>query len=334
MVRYRRMVLNKGVSQVESRKLGYTDLTLTTVGLGTWAIGGGDWEYGWGPQDDAESIATIHRALDLGINWIDTAAAYGLGRSEEVVGRAIRDRRDRVILATKCGLVWDHQGNVRRISRPDSLRKELEDSLRRLQTDVIDLYQVHWPDLHTPLAESWSTLAGFVKEGKVRYLGVSNYSVAQMRECQAIHPVASLQPPYSLLQREIEGGTLDYCRQENIGVIVYSPMESGLLTGSFDITRVAADDWRRREDRFQEPLLARNLAFVDALRPIAGRRGKTVGHLAVAWTLRDPVVTGAIVGARTVAQAERIVQGADWRLSPEEIAEIDRAYRATLGDGA
>jgi aryl-alcohol dehydrogenase-like predicted oxidoreductase len=327
------VILEKGDAQVETRKLGYTDLTLTVVGLGTWAIGGGGWEYGWGSQDDAESIATVHRALDLGINWIDTAAAYGLGRSEEVIGRAIRDRRDRVILATKCGLVWDHQGNVSRSSRPESLRKELENSLRRLQTDVIDLYQVHWPDRHTPLAESWNALAGFVKEGKVRYLGVSNYSVEQIRECQAIHPVASLQPPYSLLRRGIEGETLDYCRRENIGVIVYSPMESGLLTGSFDLTRVAADDWRRREARFQEPQLSRNLALVEALRPIAERRGRTVGHLAVSWTLRDPVVTAAIVGARTVAQAERIVQGADWRLSPEEIAEIDRVYHATLEDG-
>jgi aryl-alcohol dehydrogenase-like predicted oxidoreductase len=327
------VVLEKGDSQVETRKLGYTDLTLTVVGLGTWAIGGGGWEFGWGSQDDAESIATVHRALDLGINWIDTAAAYGLGRSEEVVGKAIRDRRDKVILATKCGLVWDRQGNVNRNSRPESLRKELENSLRRLQTDVIDLYQVHWPDRHMPLGESWGALAGFVKEGKVRYLGVSNYSVEQMRECQAVHPVASLQPPYSLLRRGIEGETLDYCRRENIGVIVYSPMESGLLTGSFDLTRVGADDWRRREARFQEPQLSRNLALVEALRPIAERQGRTVGHLAVGWTLRDPVVTAAIVGARTVAQAERIVQGADWRLSPEEIAEIDRAYRATLEDG-
>jgi aryl-alcohol dehydrogenase-like predicted oxidoreductase len=327
------VVLEKGDSQVETRKLGYTDLTLTVVGLGTWAIGGGGWEFGWGSQDDAESIATVHRALDLGINWIDTAAAYGLGRSEEVVGKAIRDRRDKVILATKCGLVWDRQGNVNRNSRPESLRKELENSLRRLQTDVIDLYQVHWPDRHMPLGESWGALAGFVKEGKVRYLGVSNYSVEQMRECQAVHPVASLQPPYSLLRRGIEGETLDYCRRENIGVIVYSPMESGLLTGSFDLTRVGADDWRRREARFQEPQLSRNLALVEALRPIAERQGRTVGHLAVGWTLRDPVVTAAIVGARTVAQAEHIVQGADWRLSPEEIAEIDRAYRATLEDG-
>jgi aryl-alcohol dehydrogenase-like predicted oxidoreductase len=327
------VVLEKGDSQVETRKLGYTDLTLTVVGLGTWAIGGGGWEFGWGSQDDAESIATVHRALDLGINWIDTAAAYGLGRSEEVVGKAIRDRRDKVILATKCGLVWDRQGNVNRNSGPESLRKELENSLRRLQTDVIDLYQVHWPDRHMPLGESWGALAGFVKEGKVRYLGVSNYSVEQMRECQAVHPVASLQPPYSLLRRGIEGETLDYCRRENIGVIVYSPMESGLLTGSFDLTRVGADDWRRREARFQEPQLSRNLALVEALRPIAERQGRTVGHLAVGWTLRDPVVTAAIVGARTVAQAERIVQGAGWRLSPEEIAEIDRAYRATLEDG-
>lgn len=315
---------------MEKRQLGFTDLHLTTIGLGTWAIGGGGWEFGWGDQDDAESIATIHRALDLGMNWLDTAAVYGLGRSEAVIGRALQGRRDQVIVATKCGLRWDDQGNVHRSSQPDSLREELENSLRRLQTDTIDLYQIHWPDENTPLEESWATLASFVQEGKVRYLGVSNFSVEQIKICQSIHPVASVQPPYSLLRREIEADLLPYCAEHNIGVVAYSPMESGLLTGSFDIDSKDPDDWRRREARFQEPQLSRNLAFVDALRPIAERTGHTVAHLAVAWTLRKPVVTAAIVGARTVSQVERTMRAADYRLSDAELAAIERAYADTI----
>lgn len=315
---------------MEQRKLGFSDLSLTTIGLGTWAIGGETGDFAWGPQNERDSIATIQRALDLGINWLDTAPIYGLGRSEEVVGRALKGRRDRVIIATKCGLVWDDQGHGKNNLQPDSLRREIENSLRRLQTDVIDLYQIHWPDDKTPLADTWSALAGFVKEGKVRYLGVSNFDVAQMRECQAIHPVASLQPPYHLLDRDIEAEILPFCREQNIGVVAYSPMASGLLTGSFDPARVAGDDWRRRDSRFQEPELSRIMGFVEALRPIAARRGKTVGHLAVAWTLRDPVVTSAIVGGRTVAQAEQMVAGADWTLTPGEVAEIEAAYQTAF----
>ncbi len=314
---------------MEQRRLGDTDLMLTTIGLGTWAIGG-SWEFGWGPQDDAESVRTIHRALELGINWLDTAAVYGLGHSEEVCGRALKGRRDEVIVATKCGLRWDDAGNTFRDSRPASLRQEVEDSLRRLQTDVIDLYQIHWPDLKTPFEESWATLAEFVHEGKVRYLGVSNFSVEQIEICHAIHPVASLQPPYSLLRRDVEEELLPFCQQNGIGVVAYSPMESGLLTGRFDRSRLAPDDWRRAESRFREPELSRNLAFVERLRPIAEAHGHTVAHLAVAWVLRHPAVTSAIVGARTVAQVDEMMRGADWRLSDVELQAVDDALAATF----
>ena len=315
---------------MERRKLGYTDLELTTIGLGTWAIGGGGWDFGWGSQDDGQSIAAIHRALDVGINWIDTAAAYGMGHAEEIIARALKDRRDQAIVATKGGLRWDAQGHVYRSSRPESLRQEVEDSLRRLRIDVIDLYQIHWPDTNVPLVDSWGALADLVREGKIRYLGVSNYHIHHMREIQPVHPIASLQPPYNLLRRKIEAETLDYCREHQIGVIVYSPMESGLLTGKFDISRVAEDDWRKNDSRFQEPNLSRNLQFVEALRPIAERRGKTVGHLAVAWTLRNPVVTAAIVGARNAQQVDEIAAGADWMLSPDEIAAIESAHQSLL----
>ena len=311
---------------MEVRKLGSSDLNLTTIGLGTWAIGGGGWEYGWGPQDEAESIRTIHRALDMGINWLDTAAVYGLGRSEEVVGRALKGRRDQVIVATKGGLRWDDRGNVNRNLSPESLRQEVEDSLRRLQTDVIDLYQIHWPEAKYSTSDAWGTLADFVREGKVRYIGVSNFDDQQMSECLAIHPVASLQPPYSLLRRDIEAEILPFCREHNIGVIPYSPMESGLLTGRFDASRLADDDWRRRDSKFQEPNLSRSLAFVDALRSVAEQHGQTVAHLAVAWTLRDPVVTAAIVGARTVGQVEQMMAGAEFRLSAADLAAIEAAY--------
>lgn len=310
------------------RKLGYSDLELTTIGLGTWAMGG-SWEWGWGAQDDAESINTIHCALDLGINWLDTAAAYGLGHAEEVVGRALKGRRDQVIVATKGGQRWHEDGTTFRNSQPDGLRREIEASLRRLQTDYVDLYQIHWPDLDTPVEESWAAMAEFVKEGKARYIGVSNYSVEQLRAIQPIHPVASLQPPYHLLDRHIEDEILPFCQANHIGVIVYSPMASGLLSGRFDTGRLAPDDWRRKDEKFQEPDLSRNLAFVDALRPIAKRHGGTVGHLAVAWTLRHPAVTAAIVGARTVAQAEQLPGGGAMQLTDADMAEIEEAYRAT-----
>ncbi|MCS7219877.1 MAG: aldo/keto reductase [Anaerolineae bacterium] len=312
---------------MQTRQLGYTDLHLTTIGLGAWAIGGGGWAYGWGPQDDADSIATIQRALDLGINWIDTAAVYGLGHSEEIVGQAIAGRRDKVIIATKCGLVWDEGSTVPygRL-KADSVRRELEASLRRLKTDYVDLYQIHWPNPDEDIEEAWSTIADLIREGKVRYGGVSNFSVAQLQRVQPIHPVASLQPPYSMIRREVEAELLPYCAAHRIGVIVYSPMQSGLLTGKVTrewVQRLPEDDWRRRNSHFQEPELSVNLRLVEGLRRIAERNGRTVAQLAIAWVLRRPEVTAAIVGARKPSQIEETAPAADWTLSSEDIAEID-----------
>jgi len=313
---------------MQTRKLGYTDLHLTTVGLGTWAIGGGGWAYGWGPQDDTDSIRAIQRALDLGINWIDTAAVYGLGHSEEIVGKAIRGRRDQVIIATKCGLVWD-EGSTTPYGRLKawSVRQEVEASLRRLGVDVIDLYQIHWPNPDEDIEEAWATIADLVREGKVRYAGVSNFSVEQMKRIQPIHPIASLQPPYNMLRRDIEAEILPFCAANNIGVIVYSPMASGVLTEKFSRQWVASlpdDDWRKKySGHLQEPELSANLALVEGLKAIAARYGRTVSQLAIAWTLRRPEVTAAIVGARRPEQIEQTAPAADWVLPPEVLAEID-----------
>jgi len=313
---------------MQTRKLGYTDLYLTTVGLGTWAIGGGGWAYGWGPQDDTDSIRAIQRALDLGINWIDTAAVYGLGHSEEIVGKAIRGRRDQVIIATKCGLVWD-EGNTTPYGRLKawSVRQEVEASLRRLGVDVIDLYQIHWPNPDEDIEEAWATIADLVREGKIRYAGVSNFSVEQMKRIQPIHPIASLQPPYNMLRRDIEAEILPFCAANNIGVIVYSPMASGALTEKFSRQWVASlpdDDWRKKySGHLQEPELSANLALVEGLKAIAARYGRTVSQLAIAWTLRRPEVTAAIVGARRPEQIEQTAPAADWALPPEVLAEID-----------
>ena len=313
---------------MRTRKLGYSDLHLTTMGLGTWAIGGGNWQWGWGPQDDAESIAALHRGLELGINWIDTAAAYGLGRSEEVVGKVLAGRQDEVIVATKCGLCWD-EGCTDVYGRLEakSVRTECEDSLRRLGVDVIDLYQVHWPHDEEHLEEGWGVIADLVKEGKIRYAGVSNFTVAQLKRVQAIHPVASLQPPYSMLERGVEEELLDYCAANDIGVIVYSPMQTGMLTGKYTkelVESLPDNDWRKEfSPHFQEPGLSANLALVDKLRTIAERNGKTVAQLAIAWVLRRPEVTAAIVGSRRPSQIEGTALAGDWELTPEEIAEID-----------
>jgi len=312
---------------MQTRKLGYSDLHLTTVGLGTWAIGGGGWAYCWGPQDDAESIAAIRRALDLGINWIDTAAVYGLGHSEEIIGRALAGRRDEVIIATKCGLVWD-KGSTTPYGRlkAESVRREAEASLRRLGVEVIDLYQIHWPHDEEHLEEAWSTIADLIREGKVRYGGVSNFSVEQLKRVQAIHPVASLQPPYSMLRQGIEEELLAYCAANDMGVIVYSPMQAGLLTGKFTKERVANlpdEDWRKGSSAFREPDLSANLALVEKLRPIAERNGRTVAQLAIAWVLRRSEVTAAIVGARRPSQIEETAPAGDWVLSEEDVAEIE-----------
>src|ERR1700683_3544335 len=314
---------------MQTRKLGSSDLHITPVGYGAWAIGGSGWQFAWGSQDDKDSIAAIHRALELGVRWIDTAAVYGFGHSEEVVGRALRSwSGPRPYVFTKCALRWDAQGNVRIELSADSIRREVEDSLRRLSVGVIDLYQVHWPPNpdSAALEEGWSTLANLKREGKVRWIGVSNFNVQQLRRAQAIAPVTSLQPRYSLVHREIEDELLPHCLSEGIGVIVYSPMASGLLTGAMTHERAAKlpqDDWRRNNPDFTEPNLTRNLELVDRLREIAKRHNRTVGEVAIAWTLRHPAVSGAIVGARNAKQADGVMRAGDLRLNDKAVGEIE-----------
>ncbi len=317
---------------MQTRTLGNSDLNITPVGYGAWAVGGSGWQFAWGSQDDNDSIAAIHRSLELGVNWIDTAAVYGLGHSEEVVSRALKTwSGPRPYIFTKCALRWDTNGNVQKVLKADSIRRELEDSLRRLSVDVIDLYQIHWPpDPDSPeLEEGWSTLADLKREGKVRWIGVSNFNVAQLKRAQAIAPVTSLQPPYSLVHREIENEILPYCLRAGIGVIVYSPMASGLLTGAMTRERAAKlpkDDWRKGHPDFTEPNLTRNLALVDLLREIAKRHNRSVGEVAIAWTLHHPAVTGAIVGARNARQAEGVMRAGDLRLNDKEVNEIEEFF--------
>jgi len=311
---------------MQTRKLGWTDLNLSTVGLGTWAIGGAGWKFSWGPQDDRESISTIRRALEKGINWIDTAPVYGLGHSEEIVGKAIKESRDRPIIATKCSRLWDKDGNPYGCLKKESIRSEVERSLRRLKIEVIDLYQIHWPDPDEDIEEAWSAIKDLIKEGKVRYAGVSNFSVEQIRRIQVIHPVASLQPPYSMLERGIEEELLHYCSANNIGIIVYSPMQKGILTGRFTRERVQnlpQDDHRHEDPRFQEPELSANLKLVEGLRSIAERSDRTVAQLAIAWVLQRSEVTAAIVGARHPSQIEETVATGESMLSKEDITAID-----------
>lgn len=317
---------------METRKLGNSDLHITPIGFGAWAIGGGDWEYAWGPQDDQQSIEAIHRALDLGINWIDTAAVYGLGHSEEVVARALKGITQRPYVFTKCSLVWDD--TTREIDsslKADSLRREVEASLRRLQVEVIDLYQIHWPTPEEELEEGWSTLAALQKEGKLRWIGVSNFDVEQMERARKIAPITSLQPPYSMINRGVEAEILPYAERHNIGTIVYSPMQSGLLTGTMTRERVAnfaADDWRRRDDDFREPRLSRHLKLADLLGEIGKPHGRSAGEVAIAWTLRLSSVTAAIVGARSAKQIEGTIGAMTFRLSPAEIQRIEDFIRA------
>ena len=314
---------------MQSRTLGNSDLNITPVGYGAWAVGGSGWQFAWGSQDDNDSIAAIHRVLELGVNWIDTAAVYGLGHSEEVVARALKSwPGPRPCVFTKCGLRWDAQGNVQKVLRRDSIRGEIEDSLRRLALDVIDLYQIHWPpDPDSPaLEEGWSALADLKREGKVRWLGVSNFNVDQLKRARKIAPVTSLQPPYSLTHREVEDEILPYCLHAGIGVIVYSPMASGLLTGAMTRERAAKlpkDDWRKTNPDFNEPNLTRNLELVEILREIARRHNRSIGEVAIAWTLRNPAVTGAIVGARNARQADGVMRAGDLRLNDKEVAEIE-----------
>jgi aryl-alcohol dehydrogenase-like predicted oxidoreductase len=319
---------------MDTRKLGNSDLHITPLGFGAWAIGGGGWAFGWGEQDDADSIAAIHEGLDCGINWIDTAAVYGLGHSEEVVARALEGVQQRPYLFTKCGRVWGADRKIGKRLTAASIRQECEASLKRLRVDTIDLYQMHWPEPDEDIEEGWTTMAQLKAEGKVRWIGVSNFSVAQMERIRAIAPITSLQPPYSLLRRDIETDVLPYTQQHGIGVLAYSPMVSGLLTGAMTRERIAAfpaDDWRRNHRQFQEPQLTRNLRFVDLLRTIGARHGRAPGEVAVAWVLREPAVTAAIVGARRPGQLRGLIGAADLRLSADELAEIETFLRDQAG---
>ena len=314
---------------MHARKLGDSDMHITPVGYGAWAVGGSGWDFAWGAQDDADSIGAIHRSLELGVNWIDTAAVYGIGHSEEIVGRALREwKGHRPYVFTKCSMRWDKNGRVTKVHSAASIRQECEDSLRRLQADVIDLYQIHWPpeDDGHGLEESWSTLAALKKEGKVRWIGVSNFDVPQLRRAEKIAPATSVQPPYSLIRRRIESEILPYCERCGIGVIVYSPMASGLLTGAMTRERAAnlpEDDWRRSSPEFREPRLSENLQLVERLRNVAARHGTAPGAIAIAWTLRLPAVTGAIVGARNAKQAEGVMRAGEIKLTPQDITEIE-----------
>jgi aryl-alcohol dehydrogenase-like predicted oxidoreductase len=317
----------------ELRILGNSDLQLTPIGFGAWAIGGGNWEFAWGAQDDSESIAAIHKALDLGVNWIDTAAIYGLGHSEEVVARAVKSwSGGRPYVFTKCSMRWHEDRSIYRSLKAESLRQELEASLRRLQVDTIDLYQIHWPNPDGEIEEGWEALARFKQEGKVRWIGVSNFSVEQMKRVQKIAPITSLQPPYSMLRRAIETEMLPFVQANHIGVINYSPMVSGLLTGKMTAERVAAlpaDDWRKRGVEFNEPRLSRNLKLVELLREIGAGHGVAPGVVAVAWTLRHPAITAAIVGGRSPQQVEGIAPALHFRLTEDEYSRI-QAFLAEI----
>src|SRR2546425_2777808 len=316
---------------METRTLGNSDIKITPVGFGAWAIGGSGWEFAWGPQDDADSIAAIHRALGLGVNWIDAAAVYGLGHSEEIVARALKEcRGPRPYVFTKCVLRWNGTGKIWKEFSPDSIRRECEGSLGRLQVDSIDLYQMHWPpdDNKPGIEEAWQTLAALKAEGKVRWIGVSNFNAAQIQRAEKIAPVTSLQPPYSIIRRQIEAETLSYCEKQGIGVMSYAPMASGLLTGAMTRERAAAlppDDFRSRNPEFREPRLSKNLELVERLRQVGARHGRAPGEVAIAWTLRHPAITGSIAGARNAKQSEGVMRAGELKLTSEEIAEIEGA---------
>lgn len=328
---------------VTKRPLGSSGVEITDAGFGAWALGGGGWSYGWGPQDDEASVATMGHALELGVNWIDTAAIYGLGHSEEVVGRLLRElpNSERPLVFTKCGLIWDEKDRMaepRRILRPESIRRECEASLRRLGVERIDLYQFHWPDeTGTPVEDSWGEMVRLIEQGKVRLGGVSNFDVELLERCEAIRHVDSLQPPFSLIRREVAEREIPWCAAHGTGVICYSPMQSGLLTDSFNrerVSKMAQDDWRRRSTEFQEPNVSRNLELRDALRPIAERHGATVSAVAIAWTLAWPGVTGAIVGARSPQQVDGWIGAASIVLTAADLKEIAAAIERTeAGNG-
>jgi aryl-alcohol dehydrogenase-like predicted oxidoreductase len=309
---------------MNKKQLGNSDLHLTPIGFGAWAIGGGDWAFAWGPQDDNDSIAAIHRALDLGVNWIDTAAIYGLGHSEEVVAKAVKSGTHKPYVFTKCAMVWNDKREITNSLK--QIRREVEDSLRRLQVDAIDLYQIHWPKPDEEIEEGWTVMADLQREGKVRWIGVSNFNVAQMERALKIAPITSLQPPYSMLNRAVEAEILPFCKKNNIGVINYAPMHSGLLTGAMTKERVAAfpqDDFRRNAKNYQEPQLSRNLAVADLLKEIGARHNVAAGVIAIAWTLHNPAITAAIVGGRNAKQVEGTLPAATFRLTEAEYTEIN-----------
>jgi aryl-alcohol dehydrogenase-like predicted oxidoreductase len=318
---------------MKTRKLGGSDLFITPIGIGAWAIGGGNWEFGWGAQDDAESIAAIHEGVNRGMNWIDTAAAYGLGHSEEIVGKAVKNLKTPPYVFTKCSLVWDSKGNITHNLQAASIRREAEASLKRLQMDHIDLYQIHWPawkgrpesDSPGSIEEAVGEMAKLQGEGKIRHIGLSNFDSGQIKRAQVIAPIVCLQPKYSLLSRDIEKTILPYALKENIGVIVYSPMASGMLSGAMTAERIAkmpADDWRKNTPNFREPLLGQNLQLVERLKEIGKRHGRSAGEIAIAWTLGNPAVTGAIVGIRSGEQVRGVMGAADLQLTPEDMADI------------
>jgi aryl-alcohol dehydrogenase-like predicted oxidoreductase len=317
---------------MEKRRLGNSDLHITSIGFGAWAIGGGGWAFGWGSQDDNDSVATIREAIDLGINWIDTAAVYGLGHSEEVIAKALEGVKERPFVFTKCGRVWDENRQIGKRITAASIRAECEASLRRLKVNTIDLYQMHWPEPEEDIDEGWQAMLKLKDEGKVRWVGVSNFSAEQMAQVAKFGPITSLQPPYSLIRPEVEESILPHCQKHNIGVIAYSPMASGLLTGAMTRERIAAlppDDWRKEKNKhYQEPLLTRNLNLVELLKAIGSRHGKNAGEVAIAWVLRHPAVTGAIVGARRPGQLKQLAGAADWRLTPGEADAIDGFLKA------
>ena len=308
-----------------TRRLGNSDMNLTSIGFGAWAIGGGNWQFAWGAQDDNESVEAILRALDNGVNWIDTAAVYGLGHSEEIVGRALKQTSEKPHVFTKCSMTWGEDRKI--VQTMKKIRHECEASLRRLGVGTIDLYQIHWPVPDEEIEEGWHTMADLQREGKVRWIGVSNFSVAQMERARKIAPITSLQPPYSMINRGVEAEILPWCKKHGIGVINYSPMASGLLTGAMTKERVAAmpdDDFRKRAREFQEPNLSRNLALADLLKQIGARHGVSAGVVAIAWTLHNPAITAAIVGGRSAEQVDGVLPAATFRLSEDEFGEIQR----------
>ena len=310
---------------MRTRRLGQSDLELTVIGLGTWAIGG-PWQFGWGPQDDADSVRTIFAALEAGINWIDTAPIYGCGHSEYMVGQALRELGEKPLVATKCGLAWNDRREKVNCLRADAIMAECEASLRRLGVEVIDLYQMHWPVPDEQVEEAWAAMAKLITQGKVRFIGACNFTVAQMLRVAAIHPPVSLQPPYSMLRGDIEAGQLPYCREHGMGILAYSPMQKGLLTGKFTrqhLQTLAADDHRLQDGNFVGARFEKNRAMIEALKPIAARNGKTLAQLAIAWTLRDETVTAAIAGARQPKQIEETAAAGDWLLSEDDIEEIE-----------